>query len=830
MSISRKEFLKQTAMLATGTAALPAMFSRSIQKAFAIDPEPGSSFMDAEHVVFLMQENRSFDHCFGSLKGVRGFNDPRAINLANGNPVWFQTDEKGDTYAPFRLDIKHTKATWMNGLPHGRTSQVAARNQGKYDKWLEAKKSGHEKYKDMPLTMGHYNRKDLPFYYALADAFTVCDQNFCSSLTGTSPNRLYFWTGTVRKEQNRDSEPHLFNGDIDYKDLRWETFPERLEKHGIDWRVYQNELSIPVGFEGKQAEWLANFTDNDLEYFGQYNVRLHKRHLQYLHDKTEKLKREIEQLKKRNGTEVEKKLTATKKELQKLLAYREEWNQERYEKLSDFEKSIHERAFTTNAGDPDYHKLERLSYYDDQQKRELLIPKGDILRNFREDVKDGNLPTVSWLVAPENFSDHPSAPWFGAWYVSEVLNILTQNPEVWKKTIFVITYDENDGYFDHIPPFVAPNPEDPHSGAVSEGINNEVDYAIQQKYDNPIGLGYRVPKLVVSPWSRGGWVNSEVLDHTSDLQFLEKFLSHKMGEKIQAPKISDWRRAVCGDMTSAFRSYNGETLETPDFLDREKFIQQINNAKFKNLPTGYRKFSKEELDKINGTGASYFSDQESGNRPSYGLPYQLELEETLDRTHRIFHLEMEAKNELFGKEAAGSPFLVYAPSGYRKPQSDSYEKMNSWNYAVKAGESLKDNWPLKNFVDDQYLLQVFGPNGFFRQYKGNIDDPFLDLKLRYQRKETSQEDLTGNIELVVSNNGSKAETIIIKELAYNGRSLKKLIEADSSQVILLNLTNNKRWYDFMVSVKDNDLFERKYAGRVETGTHGYSDPQMDRSI
>src|ERR1700710_3183040 len=176
---TRREFFIQAAQRAGGAALTAALLS-SVERAYAIDAAPGSTYMDAEHVVILMQENRSFDHCFGTLKGVRGFNDPRAIDLPNKNKVWLQSNAKGETYAPFRLDIKNTKATWMHSLPHTWTNQVDARNKGNYDQWLNVKQSGDEAYKDMPLTMGFYNREDIPFYYALADAFTVCDQNFCS--------------------------------------------------------------------------------------------------------------------------------------------------------------------------------------------------------------------------------------------------------------------------------------------------------------------------------------------------------------------------------------------------------------------------------------------------------------------------------------------------------------------------------------------------------------------------------------------------------------------------------------------------------------------------
>src|SRR5262245_47152561 len=185
---TRRDFLKQAALLAGAAGAGPAA-ARSIQRAVNIDPEEGSTYLDAEHVVILMQENRSFDHCFGTLQGVRGFNDPRAIPLSNNNRVWLQSNAAGETYAPFHLNMRGTNATWMGSLPHSWPDQIDARNDGRHDGWLEAKKSGRSEYRHIPLTLGFYSREDIPFYYALADAFTICHQKFCSSLTATTPNR-----------------------------------------------------------------------------------------------------------------------------------------------------------------------------------------------------------------------------------------------------------------------------------------------------------------------------------------------------------------------------------------------------------------------------------------------------------------------------------------------------------------------------------------------------------------------------------------------------------------------------------------------------------------
>jgi phospholipase C len=107
---------------------------------------------------------------------------------------------------------------------------------------------------------------------------------------------------------------------------------------------------------------------------------------------------------------------------------------------------------------------------------------------------------------------------------------------VWRKTAFILNYDENDGLFDHVPPLV------PKAGTKDEFINGR-----------PIGGGYRVPATIISPWTAGGWVAGENFDHTSVLQFLEKFTG------VHEPNISDWRRRTFGDMTSAFRFHDAKT-------------------------------------------------------------------------------------------------------------------------------------------------------------------------------------------------------------------------------------------------------------------------------
>lgn len=766
---SRRDFLKKASLLSGGAGLLNVLPS-SIARAMAIDPAPGSTFYDAEHVVFLMQENRSFDHTYGTLQGVRGFNDPRAISLPGKNPVWCQPDSNGNIYAPFRLDIKNTNATWMESLPHSWTDQVDARNDGRYNKWLDHKKSGVEEYKSMPLTLGFYSREDIPFYYSLADAFTVCDHNFCSSLTGTTPNRLYFWTGTIRAKQEAEARANVWNEDADNeRNVEWKTFPERLEENNISWKVYQNEIGVNSGLKDEYDSWLGNFGDNPLEYFAQFKVGA------------------------KPG------------------------------ELSGITKSINEKAFTTNKKDPHYHDLESLKYDDAGTAREVQVPKGDTFFQFREDVKTGNLPTVSWLVAPQQFSDHPSSAWYGAWYISEALDILTQNPEVWKKTIFVLTYDENDGYFDHLPPFVAPHPTKNDTGSVSQGIDTSTEFVSSESQQShqgdrsrisPIGLGYRVPMVIASPWSRGGFVNSQVFDHTSSLQFLEKFLSKKYKKKIHEPNISEWRRTVCGDLTSVFRKYNGEEIAKPEFLQRDEFIEAIHKAQFRNPPANFKKISQEEAEKLQSDAShnNILPEQEKGTRDANALPYELIADGKLSPDGKKFEISLSALNKLHGANAAGAPFTIYAPGKYKN------EDLRMWSYAVKAGDTLRESFDLVDFENGAHHLRVYGPNGFYREFKGDSASS-VDITLDYFK---------GTARVKMTNRSDKEIEISVSDNAYGAGHFPGKLKPRASVSTYIDVAKSYRWYDLTVQLPGNESFSQTYAGRFENGKVGKTDPLMGR--
>lgn len=834
---SRRDFIKNMALI-SGSLGLWGTLGGPIHRAMAIEPEPGSSYLDAEHIVILMQENRSFDHCFGSLRGVRGFNDPRAIKLPNGNPVWMQTDSSGKSFLPFRLNIKDTCATWMGALPHSWQSQVDARNQGNYDHWLQAKRSPHGEYADMPLTMGHYSRQDIPFYYELADAFTICDQHFCSSLTGTTPNRLHLWTGTIRARQSPDAQANVINDDADYeRPVHWTTYPERLEDRGIPWKIYQNELGVYSGLTAKESAWLSNYEDNPIEYFTQFQVKFSKTYRDYLERQSQSLPKTIDALEQQladAGLSASKRANA-KKKLKSSIATQahiqteiKTWNTENYEKLSAREKSLHARAFCTNEGDPAFRQLAPLAYTAGGTRRQLQIPKGDVLHQFRKDVETGNLPTVSWIVAPQRFCDHPSSAWYGAWYISETMRILTQNPEVWKKTIFILTYDENDGYFDHVPPFVAPDPQRPESGFASKEIDTSLEY-VQLDQDrkrvpggnprqSPIGLGFRVPMIIASPWSRGGCICSEVFDHTSSLQFLENFLLHKTGKSVRETNISSWRRTVCGDLTSAFQPAPKQGAPLT-YEKRDQIVEQIYNAKFKPLPAGYKPLTAAEIAQIRVTPleSPLMPRQEQGVRPSCPLPYELYVDGTVNADKTRFTIRFKVAKSYFGKQSDGCPFTVYALTANGQLQIR--------NYAVAAGDQIEDTWNLNDFANNNYHLKIYGPNGFYREFIGGGDESPVKIRLDYSRDGSGK--LNGNLEIAATNHHDhRTFAIEIADRSYKGRLFKGSVSPGETARRVVDTHRSFQWYDVAVLLPEMSRFEHRYAGRVETGQWNFSDPAM----
>jgi phospholipase C len=399
---NRRIFLKHTAAGLTA-GALPLPISRAL--ALPAGGKTGT-IMDVEHVVILMQENRSFDHYFGMLRGVRGFSDPRPLILPSGRPIWYQPGPDGEAVTPFRLDSKTSAAQSMVSLDHSWKGSQARWNN--HDAWIAAKG---------PMTMGHFTREDLPFYYALADAFTICDAYHCSLFGPTNPNRLFLFSGTnglaagnngLQAIENPTDEPNETadprNDAAAFKPYGWTTYAERLQAAGIDWRVYQE---------------YDNYGDNGLAYFARFR-----------------------------GLDP---------------------NSELYDRARGW-------AATSNAANTKQSRGEHL------------------LARFEADVAGGRLPQVSWIVAPYILSEHPAAcPAYGEQLTARLIGVLAAHPDVWAKTVFILNYDENDGFFDHVPPPVPP---------IRPGMGKS---SMESYHGEAVGLGPRVPMLIVSPWTKGGF-------------------------------------------------------------------------------------------------------------------------------------------------------------------------------------------------------------------------------------------------------------------------------------------------------------------------------------
>jgi phospholipase C len=692
--------------LKAGAAALGAAAAGHASIARALElPARGQagSIADVRHVVILMQENRSFDHYFGSLRGVRGFGDRHPIPAAGGGDVWRQAGGEGEV-RPFHLDAAATSALKVQSTPHAFDNAQAAWGQGRLTSW--------PKYKT-PLAMGHYRRTDIPFQFALAEAFTLCDACYCSVTSGTDPNRIVLWSGSnfdprlrARGEccTDADAEPdnlrcwiegalpepgYTYQGSA----LTWPTIPEVLEAASVSWRIYQDPND---NWTGAMHGGLA------FEAFR----------------------------KARPGS------------------------------------PLYENGMR-------HWSLERLA----------------------EDARSGSLPQVSWVLPGQSASEHPSgsSPMQGAEFTARVLDALTADPEVWGRTVLVLTFDENDGFFDHAPPPAPPSygPDGALAGGASMDLAGMYFSDPQRKYlhpedtisgaRRPWGLGPRVPMYVVSPWSRGGWVNSQVFDHTSVGQFLER----RFG--VTVPAISPWHRAVCGDLTSCFDFAGADRRALPK-LPRVGNAAALAAAAEKK-PTPAPPAAPEPL---------Y---QEPGFRASRALPYALQVDATTAPEERRVRLSLRNDG------AAGAVFHVYD-----RLRLDRIPR----RYTVEAGRALEADWDAAA-EDGRYDLWILGPNGFVREVLGRLHGPGarLDAVLRY--------DVSGRaLRLAVANGGAEPVEVLVRANAYGGAGPwlgRALAHGRLERRIDLHPRHN--WYDLSLAA---DGFERRFAGRMETGRHDISDP------
>ncbi|MGS0894331.1 phosphocholine-specific phospholipase C [Burkholderia stagnalis] len=710
-SIDRRSFLRAAA---AGTAF--SMFPPAIRRALAIPANNQTGTInDVQHVVIFMQENRSFDHYFGTLPGVRGFGDRLTIPQPGGTPVWQQSDGKRPVL-PFYLDSTKGNALLVGGA-HSWTDSHTAWDNGRMTAWPASKGDA---------SMGYLRQADLPFHFALANAFTVCDAYHCSLHGGTNSNRIFLWTGT---NGPTGSNTAVVNNDgwdglgASATGLTWTTYPERLQAAGVSWKVYQN---MP-----------DNYTDNPLAGF------------------------------------------------------------------ATFRKVNETVPGSPNA--PYTPALEALSPL--YKGIGNTMPDGGFLQSLADDIAANRMPQVSWIVSPQAYCEHPGAstPGQGAYYLQRLLDTLTANPDVWSKTVLIVNYDENDCFFDHMPPPNAPsrNADGTYAGKSTVATQYEYFTVPNPPGDSsplapdgrPYGPGPRVPMFVVSPWSTGGWVNSEVFDHTSVLRFLEQ----RFG--VQEPNISPWRRAVCGDLTSAFnfRTPNGSpTTSLPAPTKAAADAQHVQQSLLGAVP-------------VPSVSAQQMPAQPAGTRPSRALPYELHTSANADVSGGLLWLTFSNTG------TAGAVFHVYD-----KLHLDRAPR----RYTVEAGKQLSDSWSVVADDAGNYDLWVLGPNGFLREFQGNVakaaSGPVPEIRVCYDPANDA-------VYLTIMNVGNAASQVTVTSNAYRTDGPWSYAVPAGMQVEpYWTLGASSGWYDFTLAA-ENGLV-RRFAGRVETGKDSISDPAMGVSV
>lgn len=688
-------------------AAAAAFASGLMRRALAIAPAGRTGTLaDVEHIVVFMQENRAFDHYFGMLSGVRGFGDPRPLALPAGRSVWQQSSaEHPDGYVmPFHGDSTVARAFTVHGSGQSHQDNIGILNRGRWSGWGETG--------ELHKRMLHYGPGDLPFYYALADAFTICDAYHCSTLTQTYPNRLHLFTGCnggggvggdpEMENYGEDETPSAdmaTDKPLEPGRYAWTTYAERLQAAGISWKVYQE---------------YDNFGDNILSVFP---------------------------------------------------------------------------AFRPCHPSSDLYRRGRAWVSEHKPTPDRTRSDGEqLVAAFRADLAAGTLPQVSWIVTADALSEHPDAePARGEHVCAKLIEALVDHPEMFARTAFIINYDEPGGFFDHLPPPVPPVGDyRGHSTVSVEGEAKQWHAGTEIRHTgaHPLGLGARVPAIVVSPWTRGGWVCSETFDHTSVIRLIER----RFG--VAEPNISPWRRAVCGDLTSAF-DFSGRSTTVPGLPATDDFAERIARS-------------------AAGTALSIpavqaVPRQMAGRRRLRPAGYRLLVE--ADRAPNMLLLSLANPGTL------GASFTLRDVAHDEEP----------WHFTLGSGHSHRERIAT-NLSRYHYVLS--GPAGAQWTFAGDADDAGLSASLMPgSRRDTIMLRLTNNGPSMVQLRAS-----MLPPYAEGGMGDQTTrLMAGATETLAWSVSASDGWFDLTVEA-DRHMWQRGFAGRFDTGLPARTDPAIGRRL
>jgi phospholipase C len=605
------------------------------------------TIQDVQHVVILMQENRSMDHYCGTMPGVRGYGDRNALAF-NGSQSDFYQPWGWTNILPFPLTNQ-----CIEDVDHDEMSGLEDWDNGKWDMWVPAKGFG---------AMSYCPANFVPLQSALAQSYTICDNYFCSLIGPTYPNRLYLFSGMI--DPNGTAGGPAVENFVPLGGFRWTTYPELLEQAGVSWRVYR-----PMGdWFGDVLPWFAQFTN-------------------------------------------------------------------------------------ALPGSPLY------------DRGVAEVP--DVVAALEQDVVAGKLPKVSWIIPTLDQSGHPPySPADGEVFIQNVLGALQANPAVFNSTVFIVTYDENGGFFDHIPSPIAP------PGTSNEFINGK-----------PLGLGVRVPTLIISPWSRGGKVCSQVFDHTSIIRFLEQWTG------VKEPNISAWRRQVCGDLTSAFDFTQPDTNAAPALPEATWFEDSPYYPyppALQNLPV-----------------------QPTNPMAALPLPYQPEITAHTDCGNEQIHLVITNSG------AASVHFAIYA---------NPVQNSGPIQCDAAAGSSLTENLavPAASFGHRYYDYTCCGPDGFQRRFAGNLAADCGQIEA------ISSIDTNADAISVVTENSSATAVKFVITDAYGieGPWTNTVPAGSSATNVISSGFDNSGWYDLTVTASSDGNFLRRFTGHIENGMLSLTEPVL----
>jgi phospholipase C len=472
--LTRRGFVASAATVA-GAAGLAGVLPESLARAATFKRPERFDLSQVKHVVFLMQENRSFDHYFGTFPGVRGFNDPTAMRLPTGRTVFQQPDPANPDgfLESYHMSTITTGAAAVPSMSHDWRDQHASWNQGAMDGWLLTHLASDGDVNGS-FTMGYYEQADLPFHWALAEAFTIADNYHCSVMGPTDPNRI-FWEHGTNDPQGLAGGPLLETGGV--KDMTFITAPEQMFAAGISYKFYFDSGWIGPGDGGP---YFKQFQTPGLVPTALFNAM------------------------NAHGT-------------------------------------LFGDGTPGGIGNPD-----------------SPTPATNPELAFEEDCANGVLPDVSYIGT--GASEHPPAiPAGGAQFIASKLEALAANEDLWNSTIFVLDYDENDGFFDHVVP-PTPNIEE-----FPEEFVTKSSPAGTPGGGLPVGAGFRVPCVIISPWTVGGRIFSDVSDHTSCLRLVESVAAaggFSGNGPVTFTNISRWRRQTFSDFTGSLQPVQPQPAPT----------------------------------------------------------------------------------------------------------------------------------------------------------------------------------------------------------------------------------------------------------------------------